>query len=151
MNKAIIGGTISNMYFKDNRNQGKKSFANIGIMTEHEGYKAYVSVKAFDEYAIMINNGYTKGSRIEVECNVKSGSYEDRHGNKIYNTDLFVYNVLSDTAQHNNYQGQQQNNYQGQGNYQQPNNRQNNYNNQNGNQNNNRGNNQYNNQDDIPF
>lgn len=50
----------------------------------------FLNMVAFGKTAEAIANYVTKGSKVTVRCRVKTGSYENTEGKKIYTTDFVV-------------------------------------------------------------
>lgn len=50
----------------------------------------FLNMVAFNKTAEAIANYVTKGSKVTVRCRVKTGSYENAEGKKIYTTDFVV-------------------------------------------------------------
>lgn len=50
----------------------------------------YISCICFGSQGEVLGNYMTKGSKIELTGNIRTGSYEDKSGKKVYTTDVVV-------------------------------------------------------------
>lgn len=51
---------------------------------------SFINMVAFSKTAEAIANYVTKGSKVTVRCHVKTGSYDNNEGKKLYTTDFIV-------------------------------------------------------------
>lgn len=51
---------------------------------------SFLNMVAFKNTAEAIANYTTKGSKVTVRCHVKTGSYDNNEGKKVYTTDFYV-------------------------------------------------------------
>ena len=51
---------------------------------------SFLNMVAFKNTAEAIANYTTKGSKVTVRCHVKTGSYDNPEGKKVYTTDFYV-------------------------------------------------------------
>lgn len=93
MNKYFaIGNLVKNVELK--YSQAGKAYAKISIAI-NEGYgdkktTSFINLLAFDKTAENAGKFLIKGSKIAVECHVKTGSYDKQDGTKAYTTDFIV-------------------------------------------------------------
>lgn len=73
----------------------------------------FIRCQAFGKTAETIDRHFSKGNRIGFEGHIRTGSYDDKNGRKVYTTDVIVerFDFLESA--------QNQGGYQNQGNYQQ--------------------------------
>lgn len=53
----------------------------------------YISIQAFGNNAEFINKYFTKGSKIAVTGEIRTGSFTNKDGQKVYTTDVVVNNA----------------------------------------------------------
>ena len=96
MNKVILIGRIT----KDielrytQSNMAIASF-NVAVQRNYKNAKGeydadFISCKAFDKRAEVIEKHFNKGSQIGIEGHLQTGSYEKEDGTKVYTTDVIV-------------------------------------------------------------
>lgn len=76
----------------------------------------FISIQAFGKTAEMINQYFPKGSKIGIVGEIRTGSYTNKEGNKVYTTDVIVNNVefvskKSDNSGSNNSNATQDNSF----------------------------------------
>lgn len=95
MNKVYLSGRLS----RDPEvrvSAGGTAVASFGIACDRR-FKAegqptadFVSCKAFGKTAEFIEKYFHKGSGIELEGRIQTGSYDNKEGQKVYTTDVIV-------------------------------------------------------------
>ena len=94
---ALATGTIAvQRRFKNQNNEYESDF---------------IRIKAFGKTAELLANHFRKGSKLCLQGNIQTGSYENNQGQKIYTTDVIVENITfverkqSDTGVSNQNEG----------------------------------------------
>ena len=94
MNKVILMGNIANDV-EMKQTQAGKFITNIRVACRRSQNETdFINCVAFDKTAELIGKHFRKGSRILVEGNIKTGSYDDRQtGKKVFTTDVWISNI----------------------------------------------------------
>ena len=89
MNKCLFIGALC----KDNelKESNGKVYLNNTLAVPRKGYgnSDFFSITAFGKTAELINQYFSKGSRIGLECHANSTTYE-KDGHKVYATSFIV-------------------------------------------------------------
>lgn len=94
MNKVIFkGNLVRDPEIRANQSGEEYAYFTIAVRRDYKNnkneYEAdYPRCVAFGNNAITIKNYFKKGSGILVEGKIRTGSYEDAKGNKVYTTDF---------------------------------------------------------------
>lgn len=68
-----------------------KEITRFTLAVDRGGTNAdFISCVAFGYNASFINKYFSKGSKMELTGNLRTGSYNDRDGKKVYTTDVIV-------------------------------------------------------------
>jgi len=94
VNKVILMGNIANDV-EMKQTQAGKFITNIRVACRRSQNETdFINCVAFDKTAELIGKHFRKGSRILVEGNIKTGSYDDRQtGKKVFTTDVWISNI----------------------------------------------------------
>ena len=94
MNKVIFkGNLVKDPEIRANANGEEYAFFTIAVRRDRRNSKGEYEVDyprciAFGSNATTMKNYFKKGSGILVEGRIRTGSYEDNQGNKVYTTDF---------------------------------------------------------------
>lgn len=94
MNKVIFkGNLVRDPEIKANSNGDEYALFTIAVKRDRQNSKGeyevdYPKCVAFGNNANLMRNYFKKGSGILVEGRIRTGSYEDNKGNKVYTTDF---------------------------------------------------------------
>lgn len=93
MNKVILMGRITAVP-ELKKTQAGTSVLKFTIAVDRyakdERQTDFISCVAFASTADFITRYFDKGRMIAIEGNIKTGSYEDKNGEKRYTTDIFI-------------------------------------------------------------
>ena len=94
MNKVILLGNIANDVELKQSQNGKNLTRFRIACRRSQNETDFIGCVAFDKTAELIAKHFTKGSRILVEGNIKTGSYDDQStGKKVYTFDVYVSSI----------------------------------------------------------
>ena len=90
MNKVILMGNIAND-IELRQSQNGTFVARFRVACRRSQDETdFINCTAFGKTAELISKHFSKGSRILVEGNIKTGSYDDKAGNKVYTVEVWV-------------------------------------------------------------
>ena len=96
MNKVILKGNLTkDPEIRANQSGEEYAYFTIAVKRDFKNSKGeyeadYPRCVAFGNNANTIKNYFKKGNGILVEAKIRTGSYEDDKGNKVYTTDFPV-------------------------------------------------------------
>lgn len=95
MNKVILIGNICNdIEMRQTQSGTMTARFRIAVFRSKQGDQTvsdFISCTAFGANAEFISKHFTKGSKIAVHGNIKTGSYDDKEtGKKVYTTEIWV-------------------------------------------------------------
>jgi single-strand DNA-binding protein len=93
MNKAILMGNIANdIELRQTQNGTMTARFRVACRRSRDETD-FITCTAFGKTAELISKHFAKGSRILVEGNIKTGSYDDTAGKKVYTTEIWVSSI----------------------------------------------------------
>lgn len=98
LNKVIIMGRITRD-LEIRQSQNGTSVLKFSVAVDRDMGKDkeksadFINCVAFGKRADFINQYFGKGRMIAIEGNIRTGTYEDKDGNKRYTTDVWIDNV----------------------------------------------------------
>ena len=93
MNKAILMGNIaSDIELRQTQNGTMTARFRVACRRSRDETD-FITCTAFGKTAELISKHFAKGSRILVEGNIKTGSYDDTAGKKVYTTEIWVSSI----------------------------------------------------------
>lgn len=93
MNKVILLGNIANDIELRQAQSGNLVTRFRVACRRSQEETDFITCTAFGKTAELISKHFVKGSRILVEGNIKTGSYDDTAGKKVYTTEIWVSSV----------------------------------------------------------
>jgi single-strand DNA-binding protein len=93
MNKAILMGNIANDIELRQTQNGTMTARFRVACRRSQDETDFITCTAFGKTAELISKHFAKGSRILVEGNIKTGSYDDKAGKKVYTTEIWVSSI----------------------------------------------------------
>ena len=98
MNKVILSGRLTRdpevRYANSGTTTARFSVAcDRRFKSEGQPTADFINCVAFGKTAEFIEKYFTKGSGIELEGRIQTGSYDNQEGKKVYTTDVYVENV----------------------------------------------------------
>lgn len=95
MNQAIIMGRLTrDPEIKTGKKQDGTETKVARFTVAVDGFRKndtdFISVVAFDKKADVIERYFSKGSKILIKGRIKTGSYTNKDGQKVYTTDIWL-------------------------------------------------------------
>lgn len=97
MNKVILSGRLTRdpeiRYCGTDNGTCVARFSLAVPRNDRNNTADFISIKVLGKRAEWIEKYIKKGSRIELDGSIQSGSYENERGEKVYYTEVMAYNV----------------------------------------------------------
>ena len=99
MNKAVLSGRLTkDVEFRTTPDGTTISSFTVAVSRKYKDQNGnyptdFINCKAFRNTAEFINKYFHKGDRINIEGEIRTGSYEDKDGNKKYTFDVIANEV----------------------------------------------------------
>lgn len=106
MNKVILCGRMTKD--PDIKNGNEQTIARFTLAVDRKVRKGdekkadYISCVAFGNIATVVSNYCKKGTGINIEGKIQTGSYKNKEGNTVYTTDVIIDNLEFPLSNSNN-------------------------------------------------